>query len=86
MEQDFMLMMSEQNQIARIVDTNRYTERFGLMLSEEEAAMLVKERSHSLKEQQRVEFGKAVDGGCDLLCGRSRKTRRKGTGSSDGRT
>ncbi|MGN0391200.1 MAG: DUF6323 family protein [Wujia sp.] len=60
MEKDFMLMLSEQNQIARVVDTNRYTERFGLSLSEQDAVMLVRERTRSLKEQQRVEFGKGV--------------------------
>lgn len=37
MDEDFMLMLSEQNQIARVVDTNRYTERFGLSLSEQDA-------------------------------------------------
>ena len=53
-----MQQLSEKNEITAVLNTNQYTERFGLVLSEEEAKLLVQERFESLKEQQRVEFGK----------------------------
>ena len=37
-----------------------YTEKFGLVLSEEEAKLLVQERTDSLKRQRRVEFGEGI--------------------------
>lgn len=55
-----MQQLSEKNEITAVLNTNQYTERFGLVLSEEEAKLLVQERFESLKEQQRVEFGKGI--------------------------
>ena len=59
-EKNWMQVLSEKNEMAAVLDTNQYTERFGLVLSEEEAELLVQERFENLKEQQRVEFGKGV--------------------------
>lgn len=55
-----MQQLSEKNEITAVLNTNQYTERFGLVLSEEEAKLLVQERFENLKEQQRVEFGKGI--------------------------
>lgn len=55
-----MQQLSEKNEITAVLNTNQYTERFGLVLSEEEAKLLVQERFESLKEQQRVEIGKGI--------------------------
>lgn len=69
-EKDWLQLMSEENQIQKVLQTNQFTEAFGLTLSEEDAQLLVQERGTNLKEQQRVEFGegilaKRVVGFCD---------------------
>ena len=61
MKEEYLLsLLSEKNQMVCVMDTNQYTQRFGLMLSEQEAELLVKEQTEVLKEQQRIEFGKGV--------------------------
>lgn len=55
-----LLKMSEQNQIAQVMKENEYTRRFGLTLSQEEAAELVSRRREDLREQQRIEFGEGI--------------------------
>ena len=57
---DRLEVMSQKNQIQKVMQTNQYTERFGLVLSEEEANLLVQERSSSLRQEQRVEFGEGI--------------------------
>ena len=49
---------------------NQKTQHFGLVLTEEEAKLIVEKKKESLKEQQRVEFGetilsKLIDTFCD---------------------
>ena len=56
----WMQQLSGQNQLAKILEVNEYTEPFGLALTQEEARMLVQERRNSLKEQQRAEFGGGI--------------------------
>ena len=61
MKEEYLLsLLSEKNQMVCVMDTNQYTQRFGLMISEQEAELLVKEQTEVLKEQQRIEFGKGV--------------------------
>ena len=57
---DRLEVMSQKNQIQKVMQTNQYTERFGLVLSEEDANLLVQERSSSLRQEQRVEFGEGI--------------------------
>lgn len=57
---EMLLKMSEQNQIAQVMKENEYTRRFGLTLSQEEAAELVSRRREDLREQQRIEFGEGI--------------------------
>ena len=57
---DWLEVMSQKNQIQKVMQTNQYTERFGLVLSEEDANLLVQERSSSLRQEQRVEFGEGI--------------------------
>lgn len=59
-EKNLMELLSEQNQLVKIREANVYTEKFGLVLSEEEAKLLVQERTDSLKRQRRVEFGEGI--------------------------
>lgn len=59
-ERDFLELLSERNQIQAIVEMNQKTERFGLMLTEEDAKMLAESRKTELREQRRVEFGEGI--------------------------
>lgn len=53
-------LLSAQTQIKQVLDTVSYTEKFGLVLSEEEAQLLTEERALSLKKERRVEFGQSI--------------------------
>lgn len=59
-EKDWLQLMSEENQLRKVLQTNQYTKVFGLTLSEEDAQLLVQERGTNLREQQRVEFGEGI--------------------------
>ncbi|MBS5063396.1 MAG: hypothetical protein KHZ58_06430 [Hungatella hathewayi] len=61
--QDFFELVLAENQkmeIARVLDGNAKTERFGLALSQEDAAELMAARHDSLKRYHRVEFGEGI--------------------------
>lgn len=47
-------------EIVRVKSANDYTKKFGLVLTDEDAALLIRERNDALKEQERVEFGEGV--------------------------
>lgn len=57
---EWMLAVVKENQMKALKETNVYTERFGLALTEEDAAILVSERMDALKRQGRVEFGEGI--------------------------
>ena len=59
-EKNWMQSLSGQNQLAKVIATNQVTEKFGLVLSEEDAKLLVNEKSESLKEQKRIEYGESI--------------------------
>ncbi|MGN0482925.1 MAG: DUF6323 family protein [Lachnospiraceae bacterium] len=60
MNDDFMLLFSEQNQRNLIKKTNEYTQQFGLQLTDHEIQELMVQRQSCLSEQQRVEFGPGI--------------------------
>lgn len=60
MEKDWMILLQKQTQLAKVIETNDYTEKFGLTLSSQDAELLLKERMSSLQEQKRVEFGEGI--------------------------
>lgn len=60
MDNNFFLSLLEKNQIENILNTNEYTNKFGLSISEADAKLLVQERKKNLKEQQRIEFGEGI--------------------------
>ena len=60
MEQNWMVLLQQQNQLAKVVETNRVTEQYGLSLSEQDAQLIVAERSHALRQSRRVEFGEGI--------------------------
>lgn len=49
-----------QNQVQTVIDMSQKTERFGLVLTKEDAKLLVDARRKVLQEQQRVEFGEGI--------------------------
>ena len=59
-EKNWLDLLSGQTQIAQVLDTNQYTERFGLALTDEDAQLLVQERTNALRTEQRVEFGQGI--------------------------
>lgn len=59
-EKNWLDLLSGQTQIAQVLDTNQYTERFGLALTNEDAQLLVQERTNALRTEQRVEFGQGI--------------------------
>lgn len=59
-EKNWLEAMTAQTQIAQVLETNQYTEKYGLILRQEEAELLVRERVSVLKKEQRVEFGQGI--------------------------
>lgn len=59
-QKNWLELMSKQTQIKQVLDTNQYTEQFGLVLSKKDAALLAEERVHALKQEQRIEFGQGI--------------------------
>lgn len=60
MENTNWMVLLEQTQVQKVMETNQYTERFGLMLSEQDAQLLSQERKNTLAEQKRIEFGESI--------------------------
>lgn len=59
-EKDWLELWSGQNQLQKVIEMNQKTEKFGLVLSEKDAKLLVENRKENLREQQRVEFGEGI--------------------------
>ncbi len=60
MNQDWMVLLQRENQLVKVIETNQAAEKYGLVLSEEEAGLILEERCSALKEQRRVEFGEGI--------------------------
>lgn len=60
MEKDWMIFLQQQNQLSEVIETNQVTEKFGLVLTEDEAKWILNERKNVLREQKRVEFGESI--------------------------
>lgn len=60
MDDNFMLLLSEQNRMELIKKTNEYTHQFGLSLTDDDIQELMIRRRECLSEQQRVEFGQGI--------------------------
>lgn len=59
-EKDWLEIWLGQNQLQKVIEMNEKTQKFGLVLSDEDAKMLVERRNDNLREQQRVEFGEGI--------------------------
>ena len=53
-------LTDDSKQAAAVKAANDYTQKFGLVLREEETSLLFAERREVLKKQQRVEFGEGI--------------------------
>lgn len=60
MGKNWLETLSKQNQIQTILKSNEYSEKYGLILTQQDAELLAMERQNSLKEQRRVEFGQGI--------------------------
>lgn len=60
MDKDWMSLLQRSNQLGKVTETNRMTERFGLSLDEQDAKLILQERNKVLREQRRVEFGEGI--------------------------
>lgn len=60
MEGNWMVLLQQQNQLGKVVETNQTAERYGLVLSEEDAKLILEEKNNALREQKRVEFGGGI--------------------------
>lgn len=57
---ELLLGWQSEQELVRVLECNEKTERFGLALSEEEAAKLMECRRDSLRKNGRVEFGGGI--------------------------
>ena len=60
MSQDWMVILQKQSQLIAVMKTNETTEQYGLILNQQDAELILQERSHALREQRRVEFGSGI--------------------------
>ncbi len=60
MENTNWMVLLEQTQLQKVMETNQYTEKFGLVLSDQDARLLAQERKSTLVEQKRIEFGERI--------------------------
>ena len=60
MGKDWLQGISEEVRVQKLVETNEFTGRYGLTLSEQDAKLLLRGRQESLKAQRRVEFGEGI--------------------------
>lgn len=60
MDQTWMTLWQQQNQLAKVMETNRVAQQYGLSLSEQDTQLILAERSHALQETRRVEFGEGI--------------------------
>ena len=60
MDNNWLELLSGTNQLATVMETNQYTEQFGLTLSEQDAQLILDNRKAALRTQQRIEFGEGI--------------------------
>lgn len=60
MDNNWLDMLQNKNQLSKVIETNRFTEQFGLTLSQQDAQLILENRKTTLSEQKRVEFGEGI--------------------------
>lgn len=57
---NWLVSFGDSHQLVTLSNLNEYSKKFGLVLTQEESALLLRERTEVLKQQQRVEFGDGI--------------------------
>ena len=60
MDNNWLDLLQNKNQLSKVIETNQFTERFGLTLSQQDAQLILESRKTALREQRRVEFGEVI--------------------------
>lgn len=60
MENNWLDLLQDKNQLSKVIETNQYTKQFGLTLSREDAELILEHRKNTLRQQHRVEFGESI--------------------------
>ncbi len=60
MAENWLEQMNRQTWLTQVRETNQYTQKYGLTLSEQDTQLLLAERMQVLKTEQRVEFGRGI--------------------------
>lgn len=55
-----MEQFQKQNLTTQLLLTNQYTEKYGLVLTQEDTELILEGRKNALQEQRRVEFGESI--------------------------
>jgi hypothetical protein len=58
--QNWLELLNRQTWLQQIQEINQYTEKYGLTLSEKDTEILLAEKNHTLRTEQRVEFGQSI--------------------------
>lgn len=59
-QKNWMEEMARQTLVTQMLETNCYTQKYGLVLRKEDAALLAQERADVLRAEKRVEFGQGI--------------------------
>lgn len=60
MKNNWLDLLQNQNQLSKVIETNKYSEQYGLVLSQQDAQLILENRKTSLRNQRRVEFGEGI--------------------------
>lgn len=60
MDNNWLDLLQNTNQLSKVIETNQYTKQFGLTLSQQDAQLILENRKMVLREQKRVEFGEGI--------------------------
>lgn len=59
-QKSWLDLMTKQAQVTQVLAANVYTEKYGLVLSAEDAELLAQQRVYVLKRERRIEFGQGI--------------------------
>lgn len=60
LEKEWILMVQQQNQLGSLMKTNQKTAKFGLVMSEQEAALILQERKNALQDRKELSLGRGL--------------------------
>lgn len=60
MEENWIILLQQKNQLGKVIETNQAAQKYGLVLSQQDAELILEEKNNALREQKRVEFGEGI--------------------------